>query len=309
LPVNDNDRVLIDYRTSDDAGVYKLDESRALVQTVDFFTPIVDDPYIYGQIAAANALSDVYAMGGRPLTALNILCFPIDSAPAEVLRQILLGGFDKMREAGVAVVGGHSVEDKEPKFGAAVTGIVDPDKAITNAGAKPGQKIFLTKALGTGIVATAAKFDACPPSALQTACESMMKLNKEASEVAVRHGVRAGTDVTGFGLAGHLSHIARNSNIAIRIDSNRLPILPEAIQLALAGHVTAGANKNAEWLGDMLQVGPVASGIRDIVLDPQTSGGLVLCIDPAVADAFQADLPSAVEIGETLPGPPSIQVH
>lgn len=310
FPANTDPNLLVGLDSSDDAGIYRLPDGSALVQTVDFFTPIVDDPYAYGAIAAANSLSDVYAMGGRPLTALNILCFPMNELPGETLAQILLGGHDKVVEAGAVVVGGHSVEDNEPKFGCAVTGLVDPARAITNAAAKPEQQIVLTKPLGTGIIATAAKFDACPPAALEAAIQSMTTLNARAAEAAVRHGVRAGTDITGFGLVGHLSHIARASGVTIRLSAASLPLLPDVRRLAAAGHTTGGACKNRAWLGETLVFGPdLPAQTEDIVLDPQTSGGLALCVDPTCLDVLLADLPEAVVIGGVEAGAPRVVVE
>ncbi|GMV35714.1 MAG: hypothetical protein AMXMBFR61_02220 [Fimbriimonadales bacterium] len=289
--------------------MYLLPDGTALVQTVDFFTPIVDDPYLFGAIAAANALSDVYAMGGRPLTALNILCFPAGVAPPEVLSRILLGGYEKVNEAGAVVVGGHSVEDKEPKFGMAVTGIVNPGQAITNKDARPGQRIVLTKPLGTGVITTAAKFDSCPPDALEAACASMTRLNREASYAAVRHGVRTGTDITGFGLAGHLSHVARASGVGLRLEWERLPLLPEARRLAAEGHSPGGAMANHAWLDDILEFAPdVPEEMRKLVVDPQTSGGLALFVAPEHVDVLLAELPGAAEIGGAEEGPPRIFV-
>jgi selenide,water dikinase len=310
LPIADDPNLLVGIETADDAGIYRLPDGTMVVQTVDFFTPIVDDPYTFGAVAAANAMSDVYAMGGRPLTALNIVCFPIDKIPAEVLSRILLGGYDKVREAGAVVVGGHSLDDKEPKFGAAITGIVDPEQFITNSSAKPGQRVILTKPIGTAAITTAGKADACPQHALDEACEWMLKLNREASEVAVRHGIRAGTDVTGFGLAGHLSQIARASNVSVRIAYDRIPLLPEAERLAAEEYVPAGTSANAIWLTDMLERPPHFTKVMlDILCDPQTSGGLALCVDPDRVEAVKQDLEFAAEIGTVEEGPPRIVVE
>ena len=290
-----DDRVLIDYRTSDDAGVYRLDDGRALVQTVDFFTPIVDDPFVYGQIAAANALSDIYAMGGRALTALAIACFPKD-ADEEVLGRIFAGGLDKLGEARVALLGGHTVQDQEIKFGYAVTGEADPDRIWANAGARPGDVLLLTKALGTGAIATALKFDRLPPDRAGAAIRSMLTLNRHACDVLrqLPDGVvHACTDITGFGLVGHATEMALASRCTIEIDAARVPILPEALDLA-AGNVPAGGRTNAEHFADTLSV---AAGVdpRLTVLfhDPQTSGGLFVAVDPADADRAEAALGGA----------------
>lgn len=277
--------MLIGLATSDDAAVYRLDDHTALVQTVDFFTPIVDDPYLFGQIAAANSLSDVYAMGGRPLTVLNILCYPIKERDPIELSRILHGGADKVKEAGALLVGGHSVEDAEPKYGFAVTGLIHPDHVASNGGAQPGDVIVLTKSLGTGIITTAAKFDACPPDVLEFACHSMAALNAGAAEamrsVGIGTGlaVHAATDITGFGLIGHLYQLARAGGVGLELESLALPVLPEAEALAAAGNVTRGDRDNRDYLGAFLRVDPSVSPARlSLMLDPQTSGGLAICV-------------------------------
>lgn len=262
---------------------------------MDFFTPIVDDPYTFGQIAAANALSDVYAMGGRPATVLNILCYPIRERDPHELAEILRGGADKVAEAGAALVGGHSVEDAEPKFGMAVTGFVDPRHIATNSGARPGDCIVLTKPLGTGIITTAAKFDECDPPALQAACASMARLNAGAAEamraVGIGDAVSAATDITGFGLLGHLFQVARESRVGVEIESDAVPALPNAERLAAAGSVTRGDKDNRAYIGGMLDVKPgVAAARMNIVLDPQTSGGLAICVAQGDLDRLLAEL-------------------
>jgi selenide, water dikinase len=294
LPVHHDDRVLIDYRTSDDAGVYVLDDGRALVQTVDFFTPIVDDPFVYGQIAAANALSDVYAMGGRPLTALAIAAFPKD-LDRSVLRKILLGGLDKLREAGVALLGGHTVQDLEVKFGYAVTGEVNPARVLANGGARPGDVLLLTKALGTGIIATALKFNRAPEEAIAAAVRSMTTLNRTAAEVIARHdgAIHACTDVTGFGLIGHGSEMAAASGCSLHIEAGRVPLLDGARALA-RGNLPGGGRTNREHFGGGVNVGDgIDSDVLDLLYDPQTSGGLLLAVDPAEEDAVTSALTSA----------------
>lgn len=282
LPVDVN--LLVGLATGDDAGVYRLTESLALVQTVDFFTPVVDDPYTYGQIAAANSLSDVYAMGGKPLTAMNILCYPIRDRDPRELAEILRGGVEKITEAGAALLGGHSVEDPEPKFGLSVTGLIDPEHVATNAGAQPGDLLVLTKPIGTGIVTTAAKFDECDAATLESACRSMSTLNAGAAEamrtlgIGAEMPIHAATDITGFGLLGHLYHLARASNVALEIDSAAVPVLPGSEALA-ESNVTRGGRDNGAYLAEAVSFhADLAAVRRDLLLDPQTSGGLVICV-------------------------------
>ena len=290
-----DDRVLVDYRTSDDAGVYKISDGRALVQTVDFFTPIVDDPFIYGQIAAANALSDVYAMGGRPLTALAIAAFPKD-AERDVVRRIFAGGLDKLREADVVLLGGHTVQDAEIKFGYAVTGEIDPARILANAGAKPGDALLLTKAIGTGIVATALKFGRAPQPAIDAATGSMITLNRAAARVLEslpRGEVHACTDITGFGLIGHASEMAVASGCSIEIDSARVPILDGAREL-VAGNSPGGARSNRDYFGAGVRIEPNVDGaLVDLLYDPQTSGGLLIAVAEPLAERLSAALASA----------------
>jgi selenide, water dikinase len=301
LPVPNDPRVLIDYRTSDDAGVYRLDGERALVQTVDFFTPIVDDPFAYGQIAAANALSDVYAMGGRPLTALAIAGFPKD-ADRSLLKAIFAGGFEKLREAGVSLLGGHTVQDGEIKFGYAITGEVDPSAVWSNAGAKPGDVLFLTKALGTGVIATALKFGRAPAGAVDSALQSMTRLNRDASEVLRRlpnGSVHGCTDVTGFGLAGHSVEMAAASGCTLEIESTAVPVLPGALEL-VEGNVPSGGRTNQQHFGaDVRVAAGIDALLAQLLYDPQTSGGLLAAVDRAqadrAADAFrEAAIPAQV---------------
>jgi selenide,water dikinase len=302
IPRSANPNLLVGFETSDDAGVFLLSEGQALVQTVDFFTPVVDDPYAYGQIAAANALSDIYAMGGRPLTVLNIACFNPTAAPAEVWAEVLRGAYDKTTEAGAVVMGGHSVEDDEPKFGMAVTGLVDPRKSFVNTEAKIGDEIWLTKPLGTGVVTTAAKFDSCSKEELDAAIETMTTLNRQASEAGMAAGVRCATDITGFGLAGHLFNVARGSNITIEIDSDALPLLPGVQKMITEGNITAGGTRNAGFLGAALVIDDsVSNWMRHLVVDPQTSGGLALFC--------QANPGIGVRIGRAVAGEPSIRVR
>jgi selenide,water dikinase len=303
LPPQTDPGVLIDFRTSDDAGVYRWAGGPALVQTVDFFTPIVDDPFTYGQIAAANAISDVYAMGGRPLTALAIAGFPDGVLDAETIRQIFLGGYDKLREAGVSLLGGHTVRDPEVKFGYAITGAVDPDRMLTNAGARPGDVLLLTKALGTGIVGTAIKHQRAPADTVGAAVASMTTLNAAAAGVLVRHreAVRACTDVTGFGLLGHGTEMARASGVALVIRASNLPVLPGVLELAPRNR-SGGLGSNREYFEPGVESRGVDAALLDLCYDPQTSGGLLASVDAAAAagvrDALEAaGVPCAV-VGE-----------
>jgi selenide, water dikinase len=295
LPPQTDPRVLIDFRTSDDAGVYAWEGGPALVQTVDFFTPIVDDPFTYGQIAAANALSDVYAMGGRPVTALAIAGFPDGLLDAYVIREIFLGGLDKLREAGVALLGGHTVRDPEVKFGYAVTGAIDPGRILTNAGARAGDLLILTKPLGTGIVGTAIKFDRAPAAAARAAIASMTALNGRAADVLGRFApaVHACTDITGFGLIGHATEMAAASGVSLDIHARDLPLLDGVRDLASANR-SGGMSSNREHFsaGTSLDSG-LDSALVDIAFDPQTSGGLLVAVAEGAADAIRAALAAA----------------
>jgi selenide,water dikinase len=306
LGAQHDDRVLVDYRTSDDAGVYLLDAARALVQTVDFFTPIVDDPFAYGQIAAANSLSDVYAMGGRPLTALAIAGFPKD-ADRQVLKQIFAGGLAKLREAGVALLGGHTVQDGEIKFGYAVTGEVDPARVWSNAGALPGDVLLLTKPIGTGVISTALKFGRAPSDAVDAAIASMLALNKGAAEALRSLGdvVHGCTDITGFGLVGHASEMAAASGCTLRIEAAAVPVLPGAMEL-VDGNVPGGGKTNRVYFEPGTRVaGNLDTRIVQLMHDPQTSGGLLVSIRAADADGAAAALRSggvlAARIGSVVP--------
>ena len=277
-------RILVDYRTADDAGVYAWEGGPAIVQTVDFFTPIVDDPYLYGQIAAANSVSDVYAMGGRPLTALAIAAFPQDGLHTDDIAQIFRGGFDKLREAGVALLGGHTVQDREIKFGYAVTGAIDPKRILTNAGARPGDRLILTKPLGTGIVGTAIKFGRAPQPIVDAAVEQMKTLNKAAAEAITDvDGVHACTDITGFGFAGHASEMAAASKVTMQIDANALPIIDGVLEIA-SQNKSGGMNTNMEHFLPGIEFLSGSSSLsgsdarRDVLFDPQTSGGLLISV-------------------------------
>ena len=304
LPPQTDPGVLIDFRTSDDAGVYRWPGTGpALVQTVDFFTPIVDDPFTYGQIAAANALSDVYAMGGTPVTALAIAGFPDGVLTPETIRQIFLGGYDKLREAGVSLLGGHTVRDPEVKFGYAVTGAIDPERIWANAGARAGDRLLLTKWLGTGIAGTAIKNGRAPLDLIDHAVRSMTMLNREAAAVLRQSGdaVHGATDVTGFGLVGHLTEMARASRVSMAIDVARLPLLPGVAAIASVNR-SAGMQTNREHFGAGVDGGGTAEAIVDVCYDPQTSGGLLVSVDPARSESLATALAAAgvpvVDLGE-----------
>jgi selenide,water dikinase len=281
----DDPNLLVGMKTADDAGVYKLNDSTAIIQTVDFFTPIVDDPYLFGQIAAANSLSDVYAMGGKPLTAMNIVAYPVCKLAPEVLLAILKGGQDKVSEAGAVIVGGHTINDDEPKYGLSVTGLVLPDHVLTNAGAQVGDALILTKPLGTGILTTAARAEMFPDG-VAAAIASMVILNKAACEVSTDFTIHACTDITGFGLLGHAYELAVASSVQLVIDSSQLPLLPQAAEAAAMGLVPGGAYANRDYLQSVTFAGAVMENIRDICFDPQTSGGLLLSVAGEQADAL-----------------------
>lgn len=314
LPKPTDPNLLVGIETADDAGVYKLDANTALIQTVDFFTPIVDDPYLFGQIAAANSLSDVYAMGGRPLTVMNIVAFPNCKLDAQVLLRILEGGYAKVAEAGAVVVGGHTVDDDEPKYGLSVTGICHPNRVLTNANAKPGDVLILTKSIGTGVLATAARADMFAGGAA-AAAQSMAELNRKAAEVMADFPVNACTDVTGFGLLGHTYEMASGSKVNVKIASSAVPLLPEAAEAANMGLVPAGAYANRSYLSKVEFTEAVPENIRDLCFDPQTSGGLLISIPVDHAEALldalhKAGVKAAAIVGEiTTHGKGEIYVY
>lgn len=293
----------------EDAGVYKLSDDLAVVQTVDFFTPIVDDPYAFGQVAVANALSDVYAVGGKPLTALNIVCFPIKKMDISVLREIMAGGLDKLREAGVVLVGGHSVEDNELKYGLSITGTIHPEKVIRNTGAMPGDKLILTKPLGIGIISTALKGGMVGEVTVAKAISCMATLNRRASELMQEIGVNACTDVTGFGLLGHACEMVEDTEVGMVIHSDKVPYLPEAKELAEMGLVPAGLHRNREFRANMVEINeelPVY--LVDILFDPQTSGGLLIAVTAEKAQTLvrsmrDEGISAATIIGEIVDKP------
>jgi selenide,water dikinase len=329
LPKQTDPNVLVGFEHSDDAGVYQIGPGTALVQTVDFFTPMVDDPYTFGQIAAANALSDIYAMGGRPITALACVCFPAKGDLA-VLERILAGGLSKMSEAGCTIIGGHSVRDEETKFGYAVTGLIDPSKILANAGARPGDRLLFTKALGTGVITTAIKKGVAQQAWIDAAIQSMTILNKAAAEVIGKTRVAAGpppgqrepslpgemssaeisavhamTDVTGFGLIAHAREMALASNVSIRLHAERIPLLNGALECVRAGHIPAGLIANREFAECVVGYeNGITEELRAILFDPQTAGGLLIAVSATgvagLAQALRAAHVSAVEIGEVL---------
>jgi len=284
----------------DDAGIFVLSADMALVQTVDFFAPIVDDPYLFGQIAAANALSDVYAMGGEPLTALAIVGFPSGKLPLTVLGDILRGGQDKVHEAGALIVGGHTIIDEELKYGLSVTGRADPRRLLTNAAARAGDRLLLTKPIGTALLATVAKKGELPADELLALTESMRALNAQASRAALQVGASCATDITGFGLLGHASHIARASGVTLCIAASSVPLLPGARAAAERGVRTGGADRNLAWLEPLVDWGSVSDADRALLIDPQTSGGLLVALSPQRAKDYLSLVPSAVEIGEVV---------
>jgi selenide,water dikinase len=278
--------LLVGRETSDDAGVYQLTDSIALIQTIDYFTPVVDDPYMFGQIAAANALSDVYAMGGIPKTALNMVGYPVKKLGGEILAEILRGGSDKIKEAGAILVGGHSIDDQEPKYGLSVTGIVHPNKFWRNVGAKPGQVLVLTKPIGVGILTTGIKQGAVTPEQEKIVTETMAMLNKKAAEVLSGFSPSAVTDVTGFGLLGHGSEMASGSNVTLVIEYGKVPILDGALKLAQEGIVPGGSKSNHKWLEKDVEYHNIAPEEQIILCDSITSGGLLIAINPSDAEKY-----------------------
>ena len=302
---NDSDEnLLVGISTSDDASVYKITDDIALVQTLDFFTPVVDDPYEYGQIAAANSLSDVYAMGGEPKLALNITCFPED-LPKDIIKNILKGGHDKVREANAMIIGGHTVEDKEPKYGLSVTGFIHPKDVVTNCNAKPGDALILTKPLGLGILNTGIKAGIVSEEGYITAVRVMTELNKFSKDAMMKVGVNSCTDITGFGLLGHAFEMAQGSNVTIKFNSRSIPIIEEALSLAKMGIIPGGAYKNMEYIKDFVKISEsVPQEIADCIFDPQTSGGLLISLEKEKSELLLNELknsstPYAV-IGEVL---------
>jgi selenide,water dikinase len=309
----DDPAVLVDASTADDAAVYRLDDRRALVVTVDFFTPIVDDPYDFGRIAAANALSDVYAMGARPLFALNLLAFPRDLLGRGIVERIVQGGAEVVREAGAAVIGGHSIDDPEPKYGLCVVGEVAPDEVMRNGSAEVGDALVLTKPLGTGIIGTGIKAEAAPSDVIAAAIASMTALNRTASAAMRRHGAHACTDVTGYGLLGHLREMTVASGLSARVDPGAVPLLPGLRPLLDAGHVPGGTRRNLADLADAVDWGATPAATRTVLADAQTSGGLLIALPADAAAALVAELKDVSagagpedEAGATGPVAPAI---
>ena len=306
LPRQTDPNVLVGFATSDDAGVYRISDELALVQTVDFFTPIVDDPYLYGQIAAANSLSDVYAMGGRPLTALALLALP-EKAEPELAEKILTGGLDKMIEANCTVVGGHSIRDEELKFGYSVTGTLNPKRIWTNAGARAGDRLLLTKPLGTGVITTALKKGAAREEWVAGATRAMAQLNRAAAEALAPLGdaIHAVTDITGFGLLGHAREVAAASGVSLVLDSTQIEFLKGALECAHASHLAGGLKNNREFLGGCVEFGEeISPDIRALLYDPQTSGGLLVAVAPDEVEAARQALLAAgcgaAHVGEVV---------
>lgn len=294
LPRFDNPDVIVGTETSDDAGVFRLRPDLAIVNTVDFFTPIVDDPYTFGQIAAANSLSDIYAMGGEPKTALNIVCFPKGKMDLRVLGEVLKGGADKAAEAGVAIIGGHSIIDPEIKYGMAVTGVIHPNKILRNVGVQEGDTLVLTKPLGTGVITTALKKGKATKGSVSEAVAVMAELNRTASTIMRGYPVHACSDVTGFGLLGHALEMASGSSITLILESARLPLLRRARHLAEKGYLTGGCKRNREFLQDKITVdGSIRDGLVEMAFDPQTSGGLLIALPQKSAPKLIAELHEA----------------
>ena len=299
--------MLVGYDHLDDAGVYRVSEDLAIVNTMDFFPPIVDDPVTFGQVAAANALSDIYSMGAKALTAMNIVCFPVGTLPFEVLGKIMEGGLSKVHEAGAASLGGHSVDDKELKYGLSITGLVHPDRILSNSQAQPGDKVVLTKPLGVGLITTAVKLKKAKEDVLPPAIESMTTLNRSASETALEFGATSATDITGYGLFGHSSEMARGSGVRIRIEAESVPLLPKAVEFAEKKIETMAYKANMENLGDFVEVGSdVSAAHQRIFMEAETSGGLFIAFPEdkaeAAAEAMREKGLEAAVVGEVLEG-------
>lgn len=292
LPKFEDPNLLVGIETSDDGAIYKVSDEIALIQTLDFFTPVVDDPYTFGQVAAANALSDIYAMGGEPKTALNIVAWPNCVNP-KFLGEILRGGADKVKEAGAVLAGGHSIQDDEPKYGLSVTGFVHPDKIFTNCGARAGDVLILTKPLGTGIVNTAVKADLASKEAEEEVIRVMTTLNQKAKRIIEKYPVHSCTDVTGFGLAGHSVEMAQGSGMTLEIYMDQVPVQSEALEYAKMGLIPAGAYRNRDFMEDKIDLGDVEEAMLDLFFDPQTSGGLLLSVEPEAGERIIREFEAA----------------
>ncbi len=294
LPLPADPNILVDIDTHDDAGVYRINDELALVLTTDFFPPVCSDPYEFGQIAAANSISDVYAMGGDPVLALNIMMFPAAKLPMEAYAEIIKGGFDKASEAGVRIIGGHTIDDSPPKYGLAVTGFVHPGKIITNAGARPGDLLILTKPIGTGVIMAAQRLNLAEDSDISEAKRLMKLLNKSGAEVMKKHSIKGATDVTGFGLAGHAFKLAKASNVTIRIDLKKVPLIGNTYRLIDDGCIPGASFRNLEYVEEHLfTAADLNYNLKMIAFDAQTSGGLLMCVEPGKAESVMKDLHSA----------------
>lgn len=299
IRVHSDPNLLVGFDKSDDASVYRINDDLALVQTVDFFPPIADDPYTFGAIAATNALSDVYAMGGEPKLALNIMAVPKDM-PKEVVHEMLRGGYDKVYEAGALITGGHSILDPEPKYGLAVTGFVHPDKVLTNSGAKPGDVLLFTKPIGIGILTTAAKADLADEETMAMATKLMMTLNKAARDAMVKYRVHACTDVTGFGLLGHTCEMAQGSDVQITLRTKDMDLIPQSLEFARMGLLPEGMYRNRQFAESYVDAGDVELAVQDMLYDPQTSGGLLMSVDPEDAPALFEELKTCVPSAQCI---------
>lgn len=299
IQVHHDPNLIVGFDKSDDASVYKVSDTLAIVQTVDFFPPIEDDPYLFGQIAATNALSDIYAMGAEPKLALNILCIP-ENMPKDAVHQLLRGGYDKAYEAGAIITGGHSILDDEPKYGLAVTGFVHPDKILTNSGAKPGDVLLFTKPLGIGILTTAIKAELASEESTALVRTLMTTLNKAARDAMVKYRVHACTDVTGFGMLGHLYEMAQGSDVSVELYTNDISIIPEALEFAKQGILPGGMYRNRTYAQCAVEEGDVPVAVQDVLYDPQTAGGFLMAVHPEDADALFEELKAAVPAAQRI---------
>lgn len=300
IQLPDDKKLIVGLNTNDDAAVYKIDENNAIIQTVDFFTPVVDDPYDFGQVAAANALSDIYAMGGKPLFGLNIVCFPPEHL--DILKDVIKGGSDKVKEAGAFIAGGHTIEDNEPKYGLNATGIVHPDKVIRNSTVRPGDILILTKPIGLGVINTAIKADMCPDYLSLLAVDVMKYLNKDASEIMSEMNVNACTDITGFGLLGHAYEMAVSSGVSIEFWKSAIPVIDGAKDLASMGLIPAGCYRNKNYLKSKVYLHNVDEVLEDIIFDPQTSGGLLISVEESKANELYKKLNDKLNFGVFIVG-------